>query len=67
MAWHLHNLNYIRSPDTVHALLIQSDTSEVPKFETERSYDGLSRRVFELREREGISAARERELLDTSP
>lgn len=66
MAWHLYNLNYIRSPETVHALLVEFDAGDVPKFESERHHDGLSRRVFELRARGGLSAARERELLGTS-
>ncbi|MBI5542767.1 MAG: ImmA/IrrE family metallo-endopeptidase [Deltaproteobacteria bacterium] len=66
MAWHLHNLGYIRSPETVHALLVEPDTGDVQRFESDLAHDGLARRIFELREREGLSAARERELLGTS-
>lgn len=67
MAWHLHNLNYIHSPDTVHALLALPDLSDIAGFEADDAVDGLARRVYELHEREGLSAARERELLGTDP
>ena len=63
MAWHLHNLGYIRAPETIRALLVEADTGEVQRFESDDEHDGLARRIYELREREGISAARARELL----
>lgn len=63
MAWHLYNLRYFRSRDTVLALLRTPDKTEVQGFETEASLDGLERRAKEALYGDLISEARYRELL----
>lgn len=65
-AWHLHNLQYIRSPETVQALLVSAHSEDVDDFEHDTLYDGLDRRLFEARERDLISDARRRELQGSS-
>jgi Zn-dependent peptidase ImmA (M78 family) len=63
MAWHLHNLGYLRYRETVEALLRAPDQDEVGGFETDTSLDGLERRAREALYGDLISEARYRELL----
>lgn len=63
MAWHLYNLRYFRSVETVEALLTAQDEAALTGFEEDSRFNGLERRVLEARSREVISASRARELL----
>lgn len=63
MAWHLHNLQYIKTPDTVKSLLVLPEGSEVVTFEDETRFDGLERRALEAVAKERISQGRASELL----
>jgi Zn-dependent peptidase ImmA (M78 family) len=66
MAWHLYNLRYFRSVETVEALLTASDEAALTGFEEDSRFNGLERRVLEAHSREVISASRARELLGGS-
>lgn len=66
MAWHLYNLRYFRSAETVEALLTTPDEAALTGFEEDSHFDGLERRTLEARAREVISASRARELLGSS-
>ncbi len=66
MAWHLYNLRYFRSAETVDALLTTPDETPLAGFEEESHFDGLERRTLEAHSREAISASRARELLGRS-
>ncbi|WP_163994093.1 ImmA/IrrE family metallo-endopeptidase [Pyxidicoccus caerfyrddinensis] len=66
MAWHLYNLRYFRSAETVEALLTTPDEAPLTGFEEESRFDGLERRTLEAHSRELISASRARELLGGS-
>lgn len=66
MAWHLFNLGYLRSAQTVHALLMSPDESPLMGFEEDSRFNGLERRALEAHARELISASRARELLGGS-
>ncbi|MFP2905250.1 helix-turn-helix domain-containing protein [Pyxidicoccus sp. 3LFB2] len=66
MAWHLYNLRYFRSAETVEALLTAPDETPLTGFEEEARFDGLERRTLEAWSREAISASRARELLGRS-
>jgi Zn-dependent peptidase ImmA (M78 family)/transcriptional regulator with XRE-family HTH domain len=63
MAWHLYNLRYFRSPETVEALLTAPDEAPLTGFEEDSRFNGLERRVLDAHAREVISASRARELL----
>ncbi|MGZ3457581.1 MAG: helix-turn-helix domain-containing protein [Archangium sp.] len=63
MAWHLLNMGYLREKDTVLALLRTPDRKELRGFE-ETAANGLERRAREALERDLISEARYRELLE---
>ena len=66
MAWHLYNLRYFRSAQTVEALLTTADEDPLTGFEEDSRFNGLERRVLEAHSREFISASRARELLGCS-
>nr|WP_246357026.1 XRE family transcriptional regulator [Pyxidicoccus fallax] len=66
MAWHLYNLRYFRSVETVEALVTAPDEAPLTGFEGESRFNGLERRVLEAHSRELISASRARELLGSS-
>jgi Zn-dependent peptidase ImmA (M78 family)/transcriptional regulator with XRE-family HTH domain len=63
MAWHLYNLKYIRSDETVKDLLAFPDPNEVVGFDDESRFDGLERRVLEAFHRELITRSRATEIL----
>ncbi len=67
MAWHLFNMGYIDSKDTVVAILattrLGAELDEVSGFENQAEVDGLERRAKAALQGDLISEARYRELL----
>lgn len=63
MAWHLHNLGYIQTDDTVRALLIVPERDDLSGFEEDTRFDGLERRVLEALSRDEVSRGRASEFL----
>lgn len=63
MAWHLYNLRYFKSDETVRALLSTPENEVISDFNEESEFDGLERRTLEAFYREKITGARARELL----